>query len=449
VIQLKDHGWHLGRLWFVTPLYRGETLSRRLERGALSRRKAREIFEPLAEALATMHRAGVRHQDVKPENVFLANLDPDEHSGEEGRVLPVLLDLGVASKDAELVLAGTPTYFAPEVAARFSQVPDPPPVGPKADVFSLALTLRHALAPGEAQHMAAGAVDAFVAFRAANAPAAPARRDLRDLRPCFDRWLNVSVDARPTAEEFRRELAALTRPEERAQRRMRFLRWALPVGLAVVATFAAVVYALSREASLRKIEAQQARERAAQAGERVASIYASLTEQAARRRQLEADVVRLEEQYQTSRMTREQLATRLAQAEGELSMLAERNAALTTRLSKLSESERELRDTEAKLRVELDAQTARSHDLASDVSRERGRRADTENALNEQRRALAALRSDAEKAQRRVLELEARLSSLNRSLRLLPLAAARSQLDLLQDGESSPPSAAPDPARKP
>ena len=121
VIQLKDHGWYQGHLWFVTPLYRGETLSRRLERGALSRRQAREIFEPLAEALATMHRAGVRHQDVKPENVFLANLDPEEREPAEGRegqapqtegrILPVLLDLGVAAKDAELVLAGTPDVF--------------------------------------------------------------------------------------------------------------------------------------------------------------------------------------------------------------------------------------------------------------------------------------------------------------------------------------------------
>ena len=66
----------------------------------------------LAEALATMHRAGVRHQDIKPENVFLANLDMDApglDSGEDttgpARILPVLLDLGVAAKDAELVLA--------------------------------------------------------------------------------------------------------------------------------------------------------------------------------------------------------------------------------------------------------------------------------------------------------------------------------------------------------
>src|SRR6478609_209885 len=97
VVQLKDHGWFDGRLWFVMPLYRGETLAQRLGRGPLPRREAREVFEVLAEALATMHRVGVRHQDIKPENVFLANIGHDAEGS--GRVLPVLLDLGVAAKD--------------------------------------------------------------------------------------------------------------------------------------------------------------------------------------------------------------------------------------------------------------------------------------------------------------------------------------------------------------
>ena len=152
------------------------------------RREAREIFEPLAEALATMHRAGVRHQDVKPENVFLANLDPDDATASAGvarsAILPVLLDLGVAAKDAELVLAGTPAYFAPEVAARFAGVPDPPPVGPKADVFSLALTLRHALDPSPREDVAARR-GRRVRRRSARRTrrSCPTRRDLRDLRP--------------------------------------------------------------------------------------------------------------------------------------------------------------------------------------------------------------------------------------------------------------------------
>lgn len=90
-----------------------------------------------------MHRSGVRHQDIKPENIFLARF----HEDEDGEILPVLLDLGVAAKDAENVLAGTPNYFAPEIAARFAREPDPPHITNKADVFSLALALRNALSP--------------------------------------------------------------------------------------------------------------------------------------------------------------------------------------------------------------------------------------------------------------------------------------------------------------
>jgi hypothetical protein len=429
IVQLKDHGWHEGHLWFVTPLYRGETLARRLSRGALGRREAREIFEPLAEALATMHRAGVRHQDVKPENVFLANLDPDaEAEGHAGRrILPVLLDLGVAAKDAELVLAGTPTYFAPEVAARFSNIPDPPPVGPKADVFSLALTLRRALDPTETEHVAAGAVDAFVAFRATRAPAPPERRDLADLRSAFERWLHVSPDARPSAEQLRRELAALTRPQERAARRLQLMRWLVPTALAVLATFAAVVYVLTHEASLRKLEAEQARARAAQAKQRAANIYASLTEQEARRRALEADVVRLEQQYQTSRMTRDELASRLAQAEGELAVMAERHAAQTARIQKLSDEERKLQAEHTRVIAEIEAQHARARELSAETQRERTRRIETEARAVELEKELAVARDGIAEANHSLDELEARIEVLQRPWKTLPALEERVQ----------------------
>ncbi len=330
VVQLKDHGWFEGRLWFVMPLYRGETLAQRLQRGPLPRREAREVFEVLAEALATMHRVGVRHQDIKPENVFLANIGHDAEGS--GRVLPVLLDLGVAAKDVELVLAGTPAYFAPEVAARFSGMPDPPTVGPKADVFSLALTLRDALDPTPRDHVAAGAVDAFVSFRARVSPSPPWRRDLRDLAPVFERWLHHTPDMRPTAEEFRQQLRVLTRPEELRKRRASLLRWLVPSALALITLFSSVVYFLSKEASSSNREARAAQARATQASERAASMHASLEAEEAMRRQLEAEVASLERKYQSSRLTREQLAARLASVEGEAKLVGERQERQVSKL---------------------------------------------------------------------------------------------------------------------
>jgi serine/threonine protein kinase len=304
IVQLKDHGWHESRLWFVMPLYRGETLATRLSRGTLSRRHARELFEALAEALATLHGAGVRHQDIKPDNIFLAQLDPDAE-----RRLPVLIDLGLAVKDAELVLAGTPTYLAPEVAARFAGVPDPAPIGPKADVFALALTLRQALDASSAD--AVTSVDEFVSQRARIAPRAPARSDLQDLRGHFERWLNISPDIRPTADEFRRELKILTRKEERRARRLALARWLAPTALAVVALFATTAMVLTREAEHQRSEAHHERVRASQAQARAVSMHTNLEEEKGRRRTVENE-------FRNTRATCGELEQRLIRAEQEL-----------------------------------------------------------------------------------------------------------------------------------
>ena len=421
VVQLKDHGWHEGHLWFVMPLYRGETLSTRLKRGPLTRRQAREIFEPLAEALATMHRAGVRHQDVKPENVFLASLDlEDAADGVPQRVLPVLLDLGVAAKDAELVLAGTPAYFAPEVAARFAGAPDPPPVGPKADVFSLALTLCHALDPSPREQVAAGAVDAFVAFRAAHAPSVPVQRDLRDLRSYFERWLHFSPDFRPSAEEFMRELSVLTRPEERAARRWAIMRWALPTMVALASLFFVVIFVLTREASLQRQEAAYARERAQEARQRAENISADLTVVSARRRELEEDVKRLEEEYQTSRMTREQLASRLAQTEGEMAMVSEREKGLADKLRKQTDELHDLREANGRVQGDLAGLKTRNEELAGELERQRTRRAEADGTINQLREQLKHETEALEGARSRVGELEERVSTMRKALTAPP-----------------------------
>jgi serine/threonine protein kinase len=422
VVQLKDHGWHEGHLWFVMPLYRGETLATRLKRAPLTRRQAREIFEPLAEALATMHRAGVRHQDVKPENVFLANLDLDDSAdGTPQRVLPVLLDLGVAAKDAELVLAGTPAYFAPEVAARFAGAPDPPPVGPKADVFSLALTLMHALDPTPREYVAAGAVDAFVAFRAAHAPKMSPQRDLADLKSSFGRWLHFSPDYRPSAEEFRRELSALTRPEEKAARRWAIMRWALPTLFALIAVFAAVVFVLKHETDLQRREAQVARERAQEARQRADNIYQDLTVQEAKRRELEQDVARLEEEYQTSRMTREQLASRLAQTEAELALVSEREKTLLQKLRQQSDEAHGLREANTRVQSELAQAGSRNDELSGELERQRARRQEAETAQNQLREQLKRETESLEAARIRIADLEERVARMRNDLSAPPV----------------------------
>ncbi|WP_329428714.1 protein kinase [Streptosporangium sp. NBC_01495] len=85
----------------------------------------------LAEALATVHAAGVVHRDLKPANVILTD-------GE-----PVVIDFGIASAlDSPSVTAsgavlGTPGYLAPEVLEGAE-------AGSEADVFAFGATLAYA-----------------------------------------------------------------------------------------------------------------------------------------------------------------------------------------------------------------------------------------------------------------------------------------------------------------
>ncbi|MEM1416012.1 MAG: serine/threonine-protein kinase, partial [Myxococcota bacterium] len=256
VVQFKDHGWYEHRLWFVMPWYDGETLQSRIERRALTRPEARAIFEPIARGLAAIHAAGLRHQDVKPENIFLAELGDGAH-------LPVLIDLGVSTSAAEMLVAGTPVYFAPEVAAQFCDTRPKPKVNVEADVFSLALALRNALEPETEEDVPAGAIEAFVERRAVARPELPTRRDLRFLRRDFERWLNLDPYTRPTADDFAEELARLTEPEERRARRRATLRWLLPLLVALVATAGAGVGVMHARAAERALEAERAQAQAA------------------------------------------------------------------------------------------------------------------------------------------------------------------------------------------
>ncbi|WP_431879645.1 serine/threonine-protein kinase [Amycolatopsis sacchari] len=102
------------------------------ERGRLPVPEAAQIGAEIAEALAAAHVAGIVHRDVKPGNVLLS---------EEGAKLT---DFGIADAvgDATItaagVVAGTPTYLAPETVHGKRPAPG-------SDVFSLGATLYNAV----------------------------------------------------------------------------------------------------------------------------------------------------------------------------------------------------------------------------------------------------------------------------------------------------------------
>ena len=198
VVQFKDYGWHDGRLWFAMPWYRGHTLAERLEGLAepgvdpepMKRSEAQPIFERIARGLAALHEVGIYHHDIKPENVFLADI-----AGFTGG-LPVLLDLGIAAKRGEKPKGLTLEYAAPETAmAALGETP-PQPIGAAADVFSLALVLRNALDPATKPAMDADNPLAILQSRANQPIAPPSSRDLKYLKPYFTRWLSLDPTER-------------------------------------------------------------------------------------------------------------------------------------------------------------------------------------------------------------------------------------------------------------
>jgi eukaryotic-like serine/threonine-protein kinase len=116
--------------WLVMEYLPSRSLAAVLaEYGTLAPDEAARIGQQVAAALTAAHEAGIVHRDVKPGNVLL---------GADGTAKITDFGISRASWDATVtstgVLAGTPAYFAPELAR--GEAP-----GPASDVFSLGSTL--------------------------------------------------------------------------------------------------------------------------------------------------------------------------------------------------------------------------------------------------------------------------------------------------------------------
>jgi hypothetical protein len=108
LVALEDAGVHAGRPVLVLEYVPGVDARERLERdGALAPREGARVAMQVFAALDAMHRAGLVHGDIKPENVRLL--------GDEARVV----DFGRARLahllDGPGMFAGTPAYMHPRL----------------------------------------------------------------------------------------------------------------------------------------------------------------------------------------------------------------------------------------------------------------------------------------------------------------------------------------------
>ena len=90
VVNVFDSGEDdSGDAYIAMELLEGESLAARLDRGLLDAGEALDMVLPIMDALRVAHEQGIVHRDVKPENVFLQEV-------EGGAPVPKLLDFGVA-----------------------------------------------------------------------------------------------------------------------------------------------------------------------------------------------------------------------------------------------------------------------------------------------------------------------------------------------------------------
>ena len=123
----EDHG-----LYLVTELLEGETLRERMKRDPVSLRFAFDVIDKVTSAVSYIHGRGVVHCDLKPENIYLAQVIG---GGRRSHVVK-LLDFGLSWRHEVSAdrARGTPPFVAPE---RYHGAPP----SPASDVYALGMIL--------------------------------------------------------------------------------------------------------------------------------------------------------------------------------------------------------------------------------------------------------------------------------------------------------------------
>jgi len=132
IVHIHEVGQLHGQHYFAMEYIEGVSLARRIARGPTDVETAARLVSKVARAVSHLHQQGIVHRDLKPSNILL---DAD---GE-----PYVTDFGLAKVFAAGtettttgVIAGTPSYMAPEQAIGRSG-----DVGPTCDVYSLGAIL--------------------------------------------------------------------------------------------------------------------------------------------------------------------------------------------------------------------------------------------------------------------------------------------------------------------
>jgi diguanylate cyclase (GGDEF)-like protein len=163
LVGIHEVGEHEGRPYLVMDLVEGQTLTKLLDEGPLSPERAVEVALDVVEPLAAVHRTGLVHRDIKPDNIMIR---PD------GRAQ--LIDFGLAARestDESDVTVGTLMYAPPEQSGVLRRSVDN-----RSDLYALGVVLFECLA-GQAPFISADVGELLRLHAVAPPP------DLRELVP--------------------------------------------------------------------------------------------------------------------------------------------------------------------------------------------------------------------------------------------------------------------------
>ena len=134
IVRVRDLFQENGTAYIVMDFVEGETLKTRLQKnGPMPWDRAKEIFRPAVHTMEQVHRAGLIHRDLSPDNLMLT---PD------GQVK--ILDLG-AAKDLNINSGASSMQVAKGGFSPFEQYSQRGASGPWTDVYAMAATIYYTL----------------------------------------------------------------------------------------------------------------------------------------------------------------------------------------------------------------------------------------------------------------------------------------------------------------
>ena len=130
VVRVRDLFRENDTAYIVMDFVEGETLKARLtQTGPMSWDQAKEIFQPAIRAMEQVHKAGLIHRDLSPDNLMLTK---------DGQVF--ILDLG-AAKDLNVNQGASSMQVAKGGFSPFEQYTQRGGSGPWTDVYAMAATI--------------------------------------------------------------------------------------------------------------------------------------------------------------------------------------------------------------------------------------------------------------------------------------------------------------------